>query len=220
MRLIGLYAVVAAAASVVLAPLLALAYFATSEGAEELEAGTVSAWAEPVRDAAGGLLTFASADRVYSTYLQALAVLVPAILLCAWATRRLRPRDVGTGERWGWRLALAGYLLVSLGTVTVGAFLVVTTPASTAVNAAFLALLLPGILVGTVGSTVLGVALLRAGYRPGLTPWLLALAIPLWLTGSIVLGHNSIGLVPLLVAWAATGWRLLRADARRAVTGS
>jgi hypothetical protein len=34
----------------------------------------------------------------------------------------------------------------------------------------------------------------------------------LWLTGSFVLGHNSLGLVPLLVAWGATGWDLRRGD--------
>jgi hypothetical protein len=30
----------------------------------------------------------------------------------------------------------------------------------------FLAFIIPGILVGTIGSTVLGIALVRSGYRP------------------------------------------------------
>lgn len=209
-RLVGLYAVLAAAASLLVAPLLALAYFETEEGAEELEAGTVSAWAEPARDAVGPLLEFASADRVYSTYLQALALLVPAVLLCAWVARRLRPAWPKRGERWGWSIALAGYLLLSLGVLLAGALLVALTPDATAVNVAFLAFVVPGLLVGTIGSTLLGVALLRTGYEPRLTPWLLALSIPLWLAGSIVLGHNGLGLVPLLVAWGVTGRRLWR----------
>lgn len=71
----------------------------------------------------------------------------------------------------------------------------------------------PGLLLSLVGSTMLGIALVRSPQRPRLTGWLLALAFPLWLAGSAVLGHNSIGLLALWVAWAATGWRLWRPEA-------
>jgi hypothetical protein len=91
-RLTGLYAVLAGAAAVFLSPLLALSYFATADGAQELDIGTVSAWADPARDIAGGLLTWASADRVYSTYVQVFALLLLAVLLCAWR--------VGPNARW------------------------------------------------------------------------------------------------------------------------
>src|ERR671914_334188 len=96
-RSIGLYAVAAALASLFITPLLGLAYFATEHGREELETGSISAWAEPARDAAGSLLTFAGPDRVYSTYLQAFAVFFPAVLLTAflvrsrWSARSTRP---------------------------------------------------------------------------------------------------------------------------------
>ena len=218
-RLIGVYVVFAAAASFVLAPLLAIAYFATSEGAKYLEQGTVSAWAEPGRDAVGGLVTFASAETVYSTYVIVLALLMPAIPLCAGVTRRLRPDHASAAERWGWRLALPGYVLLVLGLLLVGVLLLVAGAEATVVNVAFVALVLPGLLLSVIGSTVLGIALLRAGYRPRLTPWLLALAIPLWILGSVVLGHNGLGLVPLLVAWAATGWRLWRGNGAAAPAG-
>ena len=89
-RLAGLYAVFAAAAVALLSPLLALSYFATAEGAEELEVGTVSGWADPARDLAGGLLTWASPDRVYSTYVQLFALLFPAVFLCARAVHARR----------------------------------------------------------------------------------------------------------------------------------
>ena len=62
-RLTGLYALIAAAAAVLLAPLLALSYFATADGAEALETGTVSAWADPARDLIGGLVTWAERSR-------------------------------------------------------------------------------------------------------------------------------------------------------------
>ena len=57
---------------------------------------------------------------------------------------------------------------------------------------------------------MLGIALLRDRYAPRLTAWLLALAFPLMLVGSDVLGHNSLGMIPLFLAWAATGRHLWR----------
>ena len=70
-------------------------------------------------------------------------------------------------------------------------------------------------LVSVIGSTVLGIAFLRAGYRPRLTAWVLTLALPSAVALSTLLGHNSIGLLPLMVAWAATGLRLWREGDRR-----
>ena len=64
-RLVGAYAAIAAAASLILTPLLALSYFGTEDGASELGVGSVAAWAEPARDLLEPLLTFASADLVY-----------------------------------------------------------------------------------------------------------------------------------------------------------
>jgi hypothetical protein len=205
-RFAGLYAMAAGAASLVFAPLLALSYFATDDGASELETSTVSAWAEPARDLAGGLLTWASPERVYATYVQVFAVLFGGLLLCATTVEReARP---GRGlERWGWRLALTGYRVLAVALVV--AF-VVLIPESDGggLNVVYLALLVPGMLLSVVGSSVLGIALVRAGYRPRATAWLLALALPLMLTGSDLLGHNSLGLLPLFVAWAMTGHRL------------
>ncbi len=208
-RLSGLYAAIAAVAAVVLSPLLALSYFGIDEGAEELESGTVSAWAEPARDLVGGLLTWASPERVYATYVQAFALLFPAMLLCALAVRARRPAG-GRNERWGWRIALVGYGLASVGLVAAFFVLIKGSTAGNALNVVFLALLLPGMLVSAIGSTVLGVALVRTRYSPKLTPWLLTLAFPSMLVVPTVLGHNSIGMVPLVVAWGVTGWRLWR----------
>jgi hypothetical protein len=137
-RLAGLYAVAAAAASVVLTPLLALSYFATEDGAEELEKGTVEAWADPARDLADGLLTFASADAVYFVYLKSLMLIGPALVVAALAVRSRRPAHVTRPERWGWRLAIAGYTFLSLG--------VILAPPGAALNVVFFALIVPGLL--------------------------------------------------------------------------
>src|SRR5918999_5772876 len=143
-RSIGLYAVAAALASLVITPLLGLAYFATEHGREELETGSISAWAEPARDAAGGLLTFAGPDRVYSIYLQAFALFFPAVLLIAlivrsrWASQSRRP------GRWAWRVALTGYALLATGVVAIGLVLIGGDPSNAIVDPLFLGLLFPG----------------------------------------------------------------------------
>lgn len=203
---IGSYAVIAAVAAFVLAPLLAIAYFATAEGAQYLESGTVAAWAEPGRDLTRRLVTFADAERVYATYTQVLALLFPAIFLSAAAVRSTRPTGISAPERWGWRLSLVGYGLFGAGLLLVALLLVGGNTGVAVIDVAFMALMLPGLLIGLVGSTVLGIAFMRAGFQPRTTVWLLALSLPLWFVGSGVLGHNSIGILPLFVAWAAAAW--------------
>jgi hypothetical protein len=209
-RLTGLYAAIAAIAAVVLSPLLALSYFSIGEGADELENGTVRAWADPARDVVGGLLTWASPERVYATYVQAFALLFPAVFLCARAVRAHRFPARGQ-ERWGWRIALAGYGLAAVGLVAASFVLIPGSTDSTPLNIVFLTMLLPGMFISAVGSTVLGIALLRSRYTPGLTPWLLTLSFPSMLVVPTVLGHNSLGMLTLMIAWGATGWQLWRA---------
>jgi hypothetical protein len=208
-RLTGLYAATAAIAAVGLSPLLALSYFSIGEGADELENATVRAWADPARDVVGGLLTWASPERVYATYVQAFALLFPAVFLCARAVRARRFPGSGT-ERWGWRIALTGYGLTGVGLVLAAFALIPGSADSTPLNIVFLAMLLPGMFVSAVGSTVLGIALLRSRYTPRLTPWLLTLAFPSMVVVPTVLGHNSLGMLALMLAWGATGWRLWR----------
>lgn len=212
-RFTSTYAVIAGFAAVLLAPLLALSYFATDSGADELTAGSVSAWADPARDLAGGLLTWASPDRVYATYVQLFALLFPAVLLTARAVRAERPRPQRRGERWGWTIALAGYWLATIGLVC--GFVVLIPGSGDVLGAVFVALLVPGMLFSTLGSTVLGIALVHDGYVPRATAWMLALAFPLLLVGSDVLGHNSLGMVPLFAAWAVAGLRDVRSRAAR-----
>jgi hypothetical protein len=203
---IGGYAVVAAVVAALVSPLLAVAYFATSEGAKELEAATVALWAEPARTVFGGLVTFAGPDRVYATYTQILALVLPAIVLSAVVARSRRPLPRRRSESIGWGIALTGYTMFSVGLLAVAVGMIGGDPSVPIVDLAFMAFMLPGLLVSLIGSTWLGVVLLRSGYAPRLTAWLLALAIPLWLVGNIGFGHNSIGIVPLFVAWAVTGW--------------
>jgi hypothetical protein len=209
-RIIGAYAVVAAIIATIVAPLLALSYFAIPDGIGSLDQGSVAAWAEPARSHLAGLVTWSSPDRVYATYVQVLGLCFPGLYLCARVVRSRRPAALGGVERWGWRLALAGYAIAGACLLVVSAMLVVADPNGDAVNTVFLAGMLPGMLLAVVGSSVLGIGLIRSGAVARVTGWLLALAIPLMVVGSGVLGHNSLGMAPLLIAWAVPGWHLAR----------
>ena len=203
-RAAGIAAVAASAVTVVVAPLHALARFATEDGASDLASPIVAAWARPAREIAGGLLTFGDPDTVYTTYGRYWFVFMAAVLFCAVAMRARRPAPMRRAERWGWRLALAGY-----GLTAAGSFVSYWTPY---LDTGFLWLTIPGQLLSTVGNTVLGVALLRAHACPRLTGWLLALDLPLSFLFTAV-GSMATGVLPFALAWGAAGWRLSRTDA-------
>ena len=220
-RFIGLYAVIAALGSAIIAPLLALAYFHIEDGQDSLNQSSVSFWADPAYRHLHGLLTFGSPNRVYTTYLGLIALLFPAVILCAWIVRSQRTAPLRGSERWGWRIALAGYVLAGVG-LTIVAVLATggASPNSSVINVVFLALMIPGMLITMIGSTVLGIGLLRSGFAPKATAWLLAFSIPFMIVGSALLGHNSLGMVSLFVAWGIAGWRLWSAGAYADATAS
>src|SRR4051812_12399619 len=198
--LLGRLAFLAACVGTVLGPLHALARYATSDGSGDLDSPLVRWWAVPAAGTFHWLLDWGSADTVYLTYGKLWAPLGLAAALFAVAVRRSRT-PVGL-ERWGWRLALAGYTLAVAAVV--GEY---WTPW---LDETFLFVALPGILVSLIGSTVLGIALLRRGVLPRSTGWLLAT----WLVSFIAL--NSVlalgaALLPMLWAWGVAG----RAVSRR-----
>jgi len=169
----------------------------------------------------GGLVTWAAPERVYATYVQVFAFLFPAIFLCARAVRARRPAAAGGLERWAWRTALFGYGLASVGLIAASVVLVDASAAVkgssayAALDVVFLSLMLPGA-ISVIGSTVLGIGLLRNRYEPRITVGLLLLAFPSMLVLSTLLGHNSLALLPLFLAWAVTGLQLWRKGRSRA----
>ncbi|MGI9017568.1 MAG: hypothetical protein ACR2HR_10785 [Euzebya sp.] len=145
-------------------------------------------------------------------YTLVMALLFPAVFLTALATRARRPHPRTRPERIGWRITLTGYGLFGVGVLTIAPLLFGGARLDAAANGVFLAMMLPGLLLSLIGSTVIGIVFLRSGHRPRLASWLLAGAFPLWILGSVVLGHNSFGILPLFFAWSATGWRARRAQ--------
>ena len=75
-------------------------------------------------------------------------------------------------------------------------------------------------LISAIGSTVLGIALLRSPDRfaPRATAWLLAFAFPAMAVIPVVLGHNSLGLLAMILAWGIAGAGLWRGEARPAAS--
>jgi hypothetical protein len=207
-RWLGRYAVLAGAGSCLVSPLLGLAYFGTEDGRDELGVASVAWWASPAADWLSPLLTWAGPDRVYSTYVQLMALLFPAVLLCAFHARRRRTART-RAERVGWRLSLSGYALAQAGVALVAVALVPGNPDRPAVDVGYLALMVPGLLLSTIGSTTLGISLLRAGWTPRPCAWMLAIAFPFWFAVSFLLGHNSLGMLAMFLAWTAYGRSLL-----------
>ncbi|TDO46151.1 hypothetical protein EV643_1113 [Kribbella sp. VKM Ac-2527] len=167
-RLVRATAWVPTGTAVVLAPLHALARFATSDGKEDLDSGVVRFWAEPVARALRPLLDWSDTDTVYRAYGKAWPVLIAATIVSAVLVRG--SRRPGRLERWGWRLTLPGLTLMALGLF--GFFWI-------GLDIAYLVAGLPGFLLAVAGSVLLGIALLRDGFRPWLVPALLLGWLPL-----------------------------------------
>jgi hypothetical protein len=198
-RVVGMTAWVSGWVGLVLAPIHALSRFATVDGAGDLHSPVVRAWAEPAARLLRPLLSWSDVDTVYKTYGKLWLPLLLVATVCAFVVRRGRqPRGA---ERWGWRIALAGYVVATLSVI--GDYY---TPW---MDQSFLFVGIPAILISVLGSTVLGVGLLRRGFRPLATAWLLAAWLPLFFALSSVIAMGA-ALLPMLWAWGIAGLVLTR----------
>lgn len=182
-------------------PFHALSYFATADGAPSLEAPWVAAWAGAVRPILEPFLTFAPPDTVYTTYGKvSLFVFLGALagLLALHAGQRNR---AGRLEKWGFRVAFAGFLLATLGSF--GEYWV------GALDFSFVAFSAPGILLLMVGLPLFGVGTLRARVTPRLGAWLLTVGgFPGIILMTLLTGHLSGGLLLINLAWIVLGYAL------------
>ncbi len=200
-RRCGLAAVVLAIASIPLAPLNALARMQTDSGRSDLANDLAAWWAEPaLRTLSPWLLDFADVDTVYLTYGKFYLLAVLAVLACAVATRSRRPADMGWAERWGWRLTIG-----SLALTCVGHF---ATYWLAFVDAGFVVVLL-SMLIGVFGNILLGVGLIRAGFRPRVAAWVILLDLPLSVA-LVSISTMALSMWPMMLAWGLIGWSLWR----------
>ena len=201
-RRCGLAAVVVAVASIPLAPLNSLARMQTESGRSDLANELANWWADPALRVLGPwLLDFSDPVTVYTTYGMFYAVAVAAVLACMVAARSLRPGPRSWAERWGWRLVLACYVVMFLGFVgfywlRVGG------------EAGYLVVLL-GLLLGIPGNVLLGIGLLRGGFRPRFAACVILLDLPLSLA-LVEMSTMALGMWTMTLAWGVIGWSLWR----------
>lgn len=195
---VGRAAVAGAILGVVLTPLHAMARHATPDGSADLALPLTRAWSEPMSEVVRALLDWSDPQTVYVTYGKAWVLVFGAAALCALAVARRRdPQGV---EKWMWRAALAGYWLS-----TAAAFFTYWTPWW--LDASFTMLGIPGLLLTVVGSTALGITLLRGRFTPPGTAWLLTLSLPLLLLLGQIVSFGG-ALMPIVLAWAIAGRHL------------
>jgi len=195
--------------SILVGMLHSLARFATADGQEDVTALT-RLWAEPARSVLEPLLTFTDPQHVYVIYGMLWGPFFLAALGCAVVVRRTRPAaGIGGGERWAWRIYLAGLSLFTLGGFGsyFGSWI---DPAL--IDLAFMVLVIPGVLTMLVGGTWLGIALLRRRFRPLVTAVLLALIVPSVFAVSSLMSLGS-AFIPMLLAWGFAGRSLAAAGA-------
>lgn len=195
-RTVGRAAWFAAWIGTVLGPIHALSRYATAEGAGDLASPLVRAWAEPAAQLLRPVLDWSDPDTVYVTFGKVWFPVVLGAVVCAVTVWR-RSRRTGA-PRWPWRITLVGY-----GFLTAGVLGTYWTPW---LEQSFAVLVVPGVLISAVGSTVLGIALLRRGFRPRGSAWLLALWIPLFILLSSITSMG-VAVLPMVWAWALAGRR-------------
>ena len=115
-----------------------------------------------------------------------------AFTLCAFVVRRRR--QPSGFERWAWRIALTGYVWACVSVL--GDYWTQWTGTPNALLDLSFLVGLPGLLLTLVGSTLLGIALLRNGLRPRAAAWLLTLTIPV---AVVALQVTSMGSAALAV---------------------
>lgn len=203
-RAVGRYAWTMAWVGLVAGQLHAMARHNTADGKGDLELPLTRLWSNPARAALRPLLEWANPDTVYLSYGKIWLPVFLGFTLCAVVVHRRR-RPYGF-EKWAWRVALLGY-----GWACVGVFCDYWTQFRT-YNAFFetaFLLTIPGLLLTLVGSTMLGIALLRRRFTPRLPAWLLTLQIPLALSITQITSMGSMAL-PAMFAFGVLGHQLAR----------
>ena len=185
----------------------AMSRHATADGKSDLDAPLTRAWSVPASEALRPLLTWSDPYTVYVTYGKIWLPVFGALALCAYVVFTNRqPRGL---ELWGWRLCLTAYAVFTVSIV--GDYF------SPWMDESFMFIGMPAAVLMLVASPLLGITLLRNGFRPRITAWTLLLWLPLLLAITSITSLGS-AFLPLAFAWAHAGSRLL-AEPRESVTG-
>ncbi len=204
--LVGRAAWVMAWVALVVGQLHALARFRTADGKGDLKTGLVGAWAPTADRALAPLLDWGSPDTVYVTYGKIWLPVFLAFTACALLVHRSRcPQGF---EKWVWRVVLSAYTAACVA-IFAEYWTMWTGVNYSLLDGVFLATV-PVLLVTLLGSTVLGIVLVRRG--AGLPGWLLVLALPALFLVPMITSLGSVTL-PISFAFGVWGRRLARPEA-------
>ena len=214
-RRIGRFAWAMAWFGLVAGQVHAMARHQTADGKEDLKMWTTRVWSDPGRRLFKPLLDWASPDVVYVTWGKVWLPVFLAFTLCAFVVHRRR-HPVGF-EKWAWRIALTGYV-GACASVAAEYWTQWTSVDQGLIDAVF-AVTAPFLLITMLGSTLLGVALLRRRMRPALPAWLLALSIPSLVVISMVTSLGNV-VLPIMFAFGILGRRLAAEPAQSSVVAA
>jgi hypothetical protein len=203
-RRIGRLAWATAWFGLVIGQLHAMARHNTVDGKEDLQTWSTRVWSDPARKALAPLLDWADPDTVYLTYGKLWLPVFVALTLCAFVVRARR-RPTGF-EKWAWRVVLFGYCYACVSVVV--EYWTQLTDYSAFFEQAFL-ITLPAVPITMIGSTVLGITLLRRGFRPRASAWLLVAALPLAVLIPAVTSLGNV-ILPIAFAFGIAGRRIAR----------
>jgi hypothetical protein len=201
---VGRYAWYAAWFSLALSVLHTLARHGTEDGRSDLDSTTTAFWAEPAADLLRPLLDWAHPVVVYTTYGKLWLVVFLAYFLCAVVVQRRRQ---ATGfERWMWRIVVTVYALEI--PILIGEYWTQWGSETNALLVISFAAAIPVVLVGFFATSLLGIALLRNGFRPRASAWLLTIYLPF---AFVITEFMSFGamVLPISFAFAVAGRRLM-----------
>jgi hypothetical protein len=194
-------AMAGAVTSLVLVPLHGLARFNTDFGHGDLDGCCAAWWGRPGLEALHPLISWSDPYTVYLWYGRVWFFLIAAAAFCAFAVHAVL-RPVNRTQTWAWRAVLTGLVLEAVGIG--GAFF---TPW---LDQFYLGVGLPGIALGLIGGTILGISSLRRGPLPRFT----AVVLTLGVINEVVLSafiYAGGAVVPTLFAWAVAGQAAARA---------
>ena len=204
-RRIGRIAWVMAWVGLVVGQFHAMARHNTVDGKEDLQMWTTGVWSDPGRELFKPLLDWSNPDAVYLTYGKIWFPVFAAFTACAFVLyRRRQPQGF---EKFAWRFALVAYAWACVAVLVT--YWTQWTHETSMLDLAFVVLDIPGLLLSMVGSTMLGITLVRRGFRPRVTGWLLALSVPLSFAIGMFTSMGS-GALPEMFAFGIAGRLLAR----------
>ena len=202
----GLAAMLGGIVGILYAPFYALAYFATEDGAESLEAPWVAAWVGALRPILERFLTFAPPEDVYLTYGKFFSLMVLGWMAGLLALHARQAESAGRLEKWGFRVAFSGTVLGTVGGI--GVYWIGTFWWG-AVDFFFVAFMVPTLLLVSIGFPLFGIGTLRTKAASQLGAWLLIVGgLPGMILLNIALGQLTLALLLINLAWVVLGYSL------------